>query len=89
MYPLLEHPIPKLRHLPLSLPLDGAIRLELKDGIPILRASNKVQKRIVALLQKQSTTDLTQDELRELDLYEEIDDYLSFLNRVIRNQSLQ
>ena len=35
-------PLPTLRHLPASLPLDGAVRLELQDGVPVLRASTAV-----------------------------------------------
>ncbi len=35
----------KLSHLPNSLPLDGAVRIELVEGVPIFRASNLVQGR--------------------------------------------
>jgi hypothetical protein len=78
-------PLPKLHHLPASLPLDGAVRLELQDGLPVLRASTAVQRRITALLRKQRETALSPEETDELDRYEEIDDYLSFLNRIVRN----
>lgn len=78
-------PFPKLHHLPASLPLDGAVRLELQNGLPVLRASIAVQRRIAALLRKQQETALSPEETDELDRYEEIDDYLSFLNRVVRN----
>ncbi|WP_339381086.1 hypothetical protein [Brasilonema sp. UFV-L1] len=37
---------------------------------------------------KQQIYPLTLDEERELDLYEEIDDYLSFINRTVRNAFL-
>jgi hypothetical protein len=37
------------------------------------------------LLQKQRDTELTPDEIAEVDCYAEIDDYLSFVNRTIRN----
>ncbi len=78
--------LPKLHHLPDSLPLDGAVRLELQEGVPILRASTTVQRRIAALLRKQHDQTLTTEGMEELDRYEEIDDYLSFLNRMVRNQ---
>ena len=73
------------QHLPTTLPLDGAVRIELQQGVPIFKASTKVQDRIEALLHQQQTRSLTEDEEEELDQYEEIDDYLSFVNRVIRN----
>jgi hypothetical protein len=79
------YPLPKLHHLPASLPLDGAVRLELQDGLPVLRASTAVQRRITTLLRQQQETALSPEETDELDRYEEIDDYLSFLNRIVRN----
>ena len=82
------HPFPKLQRLPVTLPIEGAVRLELQEGIPVLRTSTAVQKRITALLHKQQASELSAKEAEELDQYEGIDDYLSFLNRVVRN-SLQ
>jgi hypothetical protein len=79
------YPLPTLHHLPASLPLDGAVRLELQNGLPVLRASTIVQRRIMALLHKQQETALAPEETDELDRYEEVDDYLSFLNRIVRN----
>jgi uncharacterized protein YnzC (UPF0291/DUF896 family) len=35
---------------------------------------------------KQQAGTLTEEEAEEVDRYEEIDDYLSFLNRLVRNQ---
>jgi hypothetical protein len=67
------------------LPLEGAVRVELEEGIPIFRASKAVQAQIEALLRKQRVSRLSAEDEEELDLYEEIDDYLSFLNRVTRN----
>ena len=78
-------PLPRLHHLPASLPLDGAVRLELQNGLPVLRASAAIQRRIAALLRKQQETELSLAETDELERYEEIDDYLSFLNRIVRN----
>jgi hypothetical protein len=80
--------LPKLRSFPQSLPLDGAVRIELVEGVPIFRASSIVQSRIEALIAKQQDDTLTPEEEEELDCYEEIDDYLSFVNRTVRNISI-
>jgi len=76
---------PKLNHLPMTLPLEGAVRLDLEEGIPVFRASSTVQNHIEALLAKQQITPLHPEEEQELDRYEEIDDYLSFVNHTLRN----
>lgn len=78
----------KLSHLPNSLPLDGAVRIELVEGVMIFRASSLVKERIEALLTKQGESALTSEEEKELDEYEELDDYLSLVNRTMRNVSL-
>ena len=78
----------KLEHLPNSLPLDGAVRIELVEGVPIFRASVTVIERIATLLAKQKESLLTLEEENELDKYEELDDYLSLVNRMVRNMSL-
>lgn len=80
--------LPSLQQLPASLPLDGAVRIELEEGIPIFKASTTVQERIQTLLDQMEETALSEEEELELDRYEEIDDYLSFVNRLIRNQAL-
>lgn len=77
--------LPTLNSLPQTLPLDGAVRLELEEGVPVFRASASVQTRIESLLAKQQEAPLAPEEEQELDQYEEIDDYLSFVNRTIRN----
>jgi hypothetical protein len=79
--------LPKLRSFPQNLPLEGAVRIELVDGVPIFRASSLVQTRIEALLAKQQDDTLSPMEEEELDCYEDIDDYLSFVNRMVRNAS--
>jgi|Deesub1362A_J573_1020465.scaffolds.fasta_scaffold09173_4 hypothetical protein len=79
------HPLPRLRVLPATLPLEGAVRIELEEGVPVFRASSSVQACIEKLLLKERQVGLTPEEKEELDRYEEIDDYLSFVNRVIRN----
>jgi len=76
---------PKLNNLPASLPIEGAVRIELEEGVPVFRASQAVQTRVESLLSKQQSSQLTPEEEQELDRYEEIDDYLSFLNRIVRN----
>ena len=77
--------LPKLDKLPGTLPDDGAITIVIQDGAPVFRASNKVQRRIERLLSRQETVGLAAAEEEELDRYEEIDDYLSHLNRLVRN----
>jgi hypothetical protein len=81
--------IPKLKALPKSLPLEHAICIELQEGVPIFKASSGVQSRIEKLLLKQKKVKLTNKEDHELSLYEELDDYLSFANRIIRNVGTQ
>lgn len=80
--------LPKLRSFPRNLPLEGAVRIELVEGVPIFRSSTVVQTRIEALLVKQQDNPLSLEEEEELDCYEEIDDYLSFINRMVRNISI-
>jgi hypothetical protein len=77
--------VPTLRSLPATLPREGAIELELEQGVLIFRVSQSVQNRIEALLDKQREATLIPSEEEELQQYEEVDDYLSFLNRLIRN----
>lgn len=81
----IQHTLPKLQSLPTTLPLEGAVRIELEEGVPIFRASESVQARIETLLEKQHNQQLSRQEAHELDAYEEIDDYLSLLNRLVRD----
>ncbi len=78
----------KLENLPRGLPLDGAVRIDLVEGVPIFHASSFVIERIETLLAKQKEITLTDEEEQELDGYEELDDYLSLVNRMIRNNSI-
>jgi len=80
--------LPQLKALPSSLPLEGAVRIELEAGVPIFRASEAVRSRIEELLSKQRETALSAEEEQELDCYEEVDDYLSFVNRTARNLAI-
>jgi len=77
--------LPRLRALPEALPLEKAVRIELEEGIPVFRASGSIQARIEGLLSKEREVGLTVGESEELERYEEMDDYLSFVNRVTRN----
>ncbi len=81
----LSYPAPKLTQLPTNLPLEGAVSIDIEQGIPIFRASRVIQERIETLLHKQRTATLTEIDKQELTRFEEIDDYLSFINRLTRN----
>ncbi|MBI3653216.1 MAG: hypothetical protein HY231_19485 [Acidobacteria bacterium] len=83
----LKQPTLPFSNLPAALRREGAISLELEQGVLILRASKTVQNRIQALLRKQQTAKLTAVEDKELQQYEQIDDYLSLLNRLSRNST--
>lgn len=84
----LREPMPKLHGLPITLPRDGAVQLEFEQGVLIFRTSQAVADHIESLLRKQRSESLTQAETEELDQYEDIDDYLSFINRLLRNIAL-
>jgi hypothetical protein len=77
--------LPQLQQLPPSLNMEGAISIELVEGFPVLRAAAVVQDRVQELLHKQQDSQLSIDEEQELDQYEFIDDYVSLLNRIVRN----
>jgi uncharacterized coiled-coil DUF342 family protein len=78
-------PIPDLSDLPAALRREGAISLEVEQGVIVLRASKAIQNRIESLLRKQQTAKLTRAEEKEMRQYEQVDDYLSLLNRLSRN----
>jgi uncharacterized protein YnzC (UPF0291/DUF896 family) len=78
----------KLGRLPTNVPLDGSVGIEIEEGILILKASITIQNRINELLAKQQDNALSTEEEQELDCYEEIDDYLSLVNRTMRNMTL-
>jgi hypothetical protein len=79
--------LPKLSRLPSNLP-EGSVRIELEEGIPVFRAAKALQERIELLVAKQQDDRLSAPELQELDCYAEIDDYLSFVNRTVRNLAI-
>jgi len=74
-----------LNSLPKTLPRENAVRLELEQGVIIFRASSTVQHRIDELLEKEKSGHISSSEKQELDTFEEIDDYLSYVNRLIRD----
>ena len=78
---LLSH-LPKLLQ---ALPLDDAVRIEPCEGVPVFRATPRVQGRIEDLLEKQTEGPLNTSEERELLAYEELDELLSMVNRLVRN----
>ncbi len=77
----------KLGSLPSNL-IEGAVRIDIEEGIPLFTASSFVLTRIEQLLAKQQDFVLSAEEEQELNIYEEIDDYLSFVNRTMRNIAL-
>lgn len=77
-----------MRHRLIELRFEGAVRIELVEGMPIFRSTTIVQTRIESLLAKQQDETLSLAEEGELDSYEEIDDYLSLVNRLVRNMSI-
>ena len=84
---LMNYPIPPLKRLPETMPQDGSISMILQNGIPIFRASQAVIDRISELLDKQKSGTLSKEEEADLDQYELVDDYLSHINRLVRNLS--
>ncbi|MBI5715458.1 MAG: hypothetical protein HZC38_18825 [Chloroflexi bacterium] len=76
---------PRFTTLMQTLPLDNIVRIEVSEGLPIFRALPHVQERIEKLLEKQQTFPLSASEKRELTQYEELDDFLSLVNRLTRN----
>jgi hypothetical protein len=81
----MRYTLPKLERLPKELPLEDSVKIELQEGIPIFKATESVQNRIEELLYKQREKGLSSEEDEELRCYEELDEYLSFANRVMRN----
>lgn len=79
---------PNLTELASTLPIDDAVRIEVREGIPMFRATPRIQERIEELLDKQTEGQLAGEDARELDRYEELDAFLSLVNRLVRNSAL-
>lgn len=82
----LAYPFPRLQNKPDNLEIDNPIQLEIQEGMPILRESQAIQERIQTLLQKLIESGLSAEEAAELDWYEEMDDYLNFVNGIASNR---
>lgn len=78
-------PIPRLKFLPATMPVEASVQIDIEEGIPVFRVATSVQDRIEGLVAKQQDVHLSGVENEELDRYEEIDDFLSFINRLTRN----
>lgn len=66
---------------------ENSVRLEIEQGVIIFRTSKEMQTRIENLLEKNKSDVLSKNEESEFSAYEEIDDYLSHVNRLIRNSA--
>ena len=73
----------KLERLPKTLPREGAVRVELAQGVLVFRASRFFLERIGILTAKRNVAELTSEELQELQDYEELNNYLSWVNQTI------
>lgn len=79
--------LPNLEALAHVLPLDDAVRLELREGMLLFRAAPRIQARIEELLDRQAEGELSDEDRRELGRYEELDEFLSLVNRLVRNEA--
>lgn len=79
--------LPKLKNGVKKLINDQSVNLKIEQGVVIFRASKEMQTRIEDLLEKVKTDSLTAAEEKELTIYQELDDYLSHVNRLIRNST--
>ena len=80
--------MPPVQHLPTlvsALRMDDPVRIEPCEGVPIFRATPRVQERIEDLLEKQTEGPREEGERRELEAFEELDDLLCLVNRLVRN----
>jgi uncharacterized protein YnzC (UPF0291/DUF896 family) len=77
--------LPNIKKLPKSLINSQTVNLKIEQGVVIFRASAEMQNRIEDLLDKVKSDSLTKKEAEELEVFAEIDDYLSHVNRLIRN----
>lgn len=75
----------KLERLPKTLPREGAVSVELAEGVVMFRASRLFQERIEILKAQEKEAELTADELQELQDYEELNNYLTWVNQMLGN----
>lgn len=69
-----------------SLP-EGAVSVERQDHKLVLRASQQLQQQFEDLLERRKSAKLTAEESEQYDAICELDDALSWLNRLIRGGS--
>lgn len=74
-----------LERLPKTLPREGAVRIELAQGVVIFRTSRLFQEQIEILKAQQKEDELTAEELQELQDYEELNNYLTWVNQMLGN----
>ena len=75
----------KLERLPKTLPIEGAVRIKLAKGVLIFRASRLFEERIEILKAQKNESELTSEELQELQDYEELNNYLIWVNQMLGN----
>ena len=67
-----------------SLP-DGAVSIEIQDEKIVLRASQQLQQRFEELVERRKNAILTAAESKQYDAICDLDDVLSWLNRLMRS----
>src|SRR4028118_531524 len=77
-----------LHRLPNSLPSEGSIGIELVKGLLVFRISTKIQDRIETLIAEKTESALTSEEETELAQYQELVDYLNWVNETIKKAFL-
>lgn len=75
----------KLERLPKTLPKEGAVSVELAQGVVIFRTSRLFQERIEILKAQQNESELSAEEFQELRDYEELNNYLTWVNQMLGN----
>ncbi len=81
--PDVSHPAPQVGSWIRSLP-DGAVSVAAEGNSLVLRASHGLQQQYESLLERRKEGTLTSDEQREFDAICELDEALSWLNRLAR-----
>ncbi|MFT5468768.1 MAG: hypothetical protein ACI8UO_003880 [Verrucomicrobiales bacterium] len=69
-----------------SLP-DGAVSVETQNGALVLRASRSLQMKFEELLERKKSGDINEAEATDYQAICELDDALSWLNRLARSES--
>ncbi len=71
-----------------TLPIENGASLDLYEGVPVFRAPRPLVTRAHELLEEKQTRKLSPHEEQELDRFEGLDDFLSLVNRLVRNALL-